>query len=108
MYFVLYYNQKETKGVIKMTIETIITQLDRISDDADYTINGNHIRLIIDDFEGFDEHWSEIEREFVDEDAVDEILEWLEKNADYVDGNFYRYYHFGDIVVKVGYTSFDI
>ena len=91
-----------------MTIETIITQLDRISDDADYTINGNHIRLIIDDFEGFDEDWSEIEREFVDEDAVDETLEWLEKNADYVDGDFYRYYHFGDIVVKVGYTSFDI
>ena len=91
-----------------MTIETILAQLDRISADSYYDINDNHIDLTIDDFEGFDEDWSEIYRELVDEDAVEEILKWLEENADYVDGDFYRYYHFGEIVVEVGYTSFDI
>lgn len=91
-----------------MTIETILAQLDRISADSYYDVNDNHIDLTIDDFEGFDEDWSEIYRELVDEDAVEEILKWLEENADYVDGDFYRYYHFGEIVVEIGYTSFDI
>ena len=91
-----------------MTIETILAQLDRISADSYYDVNDNHIDLTIDDFEGFDEDWSEIYRELVDEDAVEEILKWLEENADYIDGDFYRYYHFGEIVVEVGYTSFDI
>ena len=91
-----------------MTIETILAQLDRISADSYYDVNDNHIDLTIDDFEGFDEDWFEVYRELVDEDAVEEILKWLEENADYVDGDFYRYYHFGEIVVEVGYTSFDI
>lgn len=91
-----------------MTIETIIAQLDRISADSDYSISDNHIDLTIDDFEGFDDDWCEVDREFVDADAVEEVLEWLEENADCVDGDFYHYYHFGEIVVEVGYTSFDI
>lgn len=91
-----------------MTIETITTQLDRISADSWYDIEDNRINLIINDFEGFDEEYSEIFREFVDADAVEEVLEWLEKNADYIDNYLYRLYHFGNIVVEVGYTSFDI
>lgn len=91
-----------------MTIEMITAQLDRISADSWYDVHNNHIDLTINDFDGFDDDWSEVAREFVDEDAVDEVLEWLEENADCVDGNFYRYYHFGEIVVEVGYTSFDI
>ena len=91
-----------------MTIETIIAQLDRISADSWYEVNGNRIDLTIDDFEGFDANWSEVDREFVDEDAVAEVLEWLKENADYIDGNLYRHYYFGEIVVEVGYTSFDI
>lgn len=91
-----------------MTIETIIAQLDRISADSYYGVSDNHIDLTIDDFEGFDDDWCEVDREFVDADAVEEVLEWLEENADCVDGDFYHYYYFGEIVVEVGYTSFDI
>ena len=91
-----------------MTIEIITTQLDRISADSWYEITDNRIDLTIDDFEGFDENWDEVDREFVDEDAVEEVLKWLKENADYVDDNLYRDYHFGDIVVEVGWTSFDI
>jgi hypothetical protein len=91
-----------------MTIKTITTQLDRISADSWYYVTDNNINLIINDFEGFDENWSEVDREFIDEDTVEEVLEWLEENADNVDGDFYCYYYFGDIVVQVGYTSFDI
>ena len=91
-----------------MTIETVIAQLDRISADSYYDVSDNHIDLTIDDFEGFDEDWCEIDREYNDPAAVEEVLEWLEENADFVDGDFYRYHHFGEIVVEVGYTSFDI
>ena len=91
-----------------MTIEFITNQLDRISADSWYDVTDNHIDLTIDDFDGFDEDWNEIDREFVDEDLVDEVLEWLEENADYVDRDFYHCYYFGEIVVEVGYSSFDI
>lgn len=91
-----------------MTIEIITAQLDRISADSWYSVSGTHIGLTINDFEGFDERWREVEREFVDGDAVDEVLEWLEERADRSEGDFYCYYYFGDIVVEVGYTSFDI
>ena len=84
-----------------MTIELITNQLDRISADSWYDVTDNHIDLTINDFDGFDEDWNEIDREFVDEDLVDEVLEWLEKNADYVDRDFYHYYYFGEIVVEV-------
>lgn len=91
-----------------MTTKTITTQLDRISADSYYIVTGNRIYLTINDFEGFDENWSEVDREFVDEDAIEEVLEWLEENADCVDDYFYHYYRFGDIIVRVGYASFDI
>ena len=90
-----------------MTIELITAQLDRISADSSYDVTDNHIELTIDDFDGFDEDWNEIDREFVDEDLVDEVLEWLEENADYADGDFYRSYYFGKIVVEVDYSYFD-
>lgn len=91
-----------------MTLEVITAKLDTIAQDSWYEVDGNEVALTINDFEGFDEDWNEVDREFVDEDAVDEVLEWLEQNADRVEGDFYKYYYFGDIEVCVGATSFDI
>ena len=91
-----------------MTIEKILAQLDRISADSWYKIKDNLIDVTIDDFDGFDKNWREIDREFVDEDAIDEVIEWFDENADYDDGEFYARYHFGDILVCVHYTSEDI
>ena len=91
-----------------MTIETITAQLNRISADSYYDIVDDRIYLTINDFEGFDDDWSEIARELVDAAAVEEVLDWLKENAVSADGDLYEYYHFGDIVVEVGYTSFNI
>ena len=91
-----------------MTIEIITAQLDRISEDSWYDVDDNRVNLTINDFEGFDDDWSEIARELVNAAAVEEVLDWLEENSDSADGDFYEYYHFGNIVVEVGYTSFDI
>ena len=92
-----------------MTMELIIAQLDRIhEDDGWYTVRGTEIDLTINDFEGFAADWSEIDHEWVDKAAVDEVLAWLADHADFVDGDFYRHHHFGEIVVELGYTSYDI
>lgn len=91
-----------------MTMNEIIAMLNTITADSDYFINGNHIDLTINDFEGFDEHWCEIMRELEDKKAVDNVLDWLEENADCYERNLYTDYHFGDIVVTLGFTSFDI
>ena len=91
------------------TMEMIIAKLDTIRDDSYYFVDGNSIDLTIDDFEGFDDDWCEVEREFVDEEAVMDVLDWLEENADRTEGDYYCHdYYFGDIVVTVGYSSFDI
>lgn len=91
-----------------MTIDTITAMLDTIATDSWYDIIDNHIYLTINDFEGFDDDWNEIEREYEDEEAVDNVLDWLKENADEITGDFYCDYRFGDIIVRVGYTSFDI
>lgn len=91
-----------------MTIKNITTQLDRISKDSWYDVIDNHIDLTINDFDGFDEEWNEIDREFTDETTVEEVLKWLGENADRVEDGFYCRYHFGDIVVEIDYTSYDI
>jgi hypothetical protein len=103
--------QKETHKEDKKMLEKIIAMLGKIhEEDGWYRVKAdqNYIGLTINDFEGFDDDWSEEEHEFEDLAAVDEVLEWLEENADYQEGDLYISYHFGEIEVVVGYTSFDI
>lgn len=91
-----------------MTMKKIVAMLDTIAADSWYDIIDNHINLTINDFEGFDDDWNEIEREYEDEEAVDNVLDWLEENTDSYEHNLYTDYHFGDIIVTLGFTSFDI
>lgn len=92
-----------------MTINDILDQLDRIAEDSWYiTASDNYIELTINDFLGFDEDWSEVFREYIDPEAVEEVINWLIEKSDYIEGHFYYYFHFGDILVRVGYTSFEI
>ena len=93
-------------------MEIIIAMLEKMVEDVDYyvrEIDGEKPELIItvDDFEGFDEDWSEIMRDY-DEEAVDGLIEWLEEHCISEDGDFYSYYHFEEFDVELGYSSFDI
>lgn len=91
-----------------MTMNEITAKLDTISTDSYYNVHGNRIDLTIEDFVGFDDSWDEIFRDFEDEEAVENVLDWLEENADHYEHNLYTDFYFGDIVVCLGYTSFDI
>lgn len=66
------------------------------------------MEFMVYDFEGFDDDWSEVDHEFADRELVDRVLDLLEQEADEVEGDYYMYYHFGDVVVELSYSSFDI
>ena len=79
------------------------------SDDITLDRRSNGIyRLTLEDFEGFNENWHEVEREYDNEEAVDALLDWLETNCIEQREDFYIYYEFPDFQVIVGYASFDI
>ena len=64
--------------------------------------------LTLEDFDGFDDHWNEIEREFENEEAVDALLAWLEANCTERIANLYVHYVFSDFRLTLGYASFNI
>lgn len=87
-----------------VTIEQIIARVDvhpqlnsRMDRDGD-------LHITVEDFAGFDEHWDE---QLVEVD-VEDFLDWLEEEANEVEGDLYEYYYFDGFTVIVGYESFDI
>ena len=64
--------------------------------------------LTLEDFEGFDDDWNEVEREYDNEEAVDALLDWLEANYTERKSNLYIHYVFPDFQLTFGYASFDI
>ena len=65
------------------------------------------IRLTVEDFDGFDEHWHEITR-YYDVDAVDALVDWLEAQCLSMEDEYCMTYHFDGFDVSVGYASYDI
>lgn len=64
--------------------------------------------LTLEDFEGFDDDWNEVEREYVNEEAVDALLKWLEVNYTERKSDLYIHYVFPDFRLTLGCASFDI
>ena len=88
------------------TFNTMLKTVIKNGDASVYNLNGE-LRIIIRDFDGFDDDYNEQERELKDENAVDELIEYLEKNGD-GEGDFYRYYTIGKRTIVLGYESMDI
>ena len=91
-----------------MTREMVLELLATLGADVDvYERMDGTIRVTVQDFDGFDEEWSEMDRDY-DEDAVDAAAERLEAEASEVSGDFYRYYQFDGFMVVWGYASMDV
>ena len=58
----------------------------------------NTLYITVNDFEGFGEHYEEIDREFVNEELVEELVEFIE-NANYTIENY---------TIELHYSSEDI
>lgn len=95
-------------------METIIRMLKKMGNDVDYSIYndkeiGKNLIITINDFEGFDEDGSEVMRDY-DIEAVETLLEWLEKHCVSEDNadSLYHEYKFENFYVQFGYSSYDI
>ena len=67
-------------------------------EDVYYREYENTLYITVNDFEGFDEHYSEIDRELVNEELVEELEEFLE-NVNYTVENY---------TIELHYSSEDI
>lgn len=88
--------------------DTLMTLIDACENDVDFFEEGGMIHLTIDDFEGFDDNWNEVMRDYDNPDAVDTLLNWLNENCAFKVDEFYTIYSFDNFAVQLGYTSFDI
>jgi hypothetical protein len=87
-------------------LELVMAMLGQV-EDVSVDVRGECVFVEVQDFEGFDEDWSEIYADY-DEDAVDALLEWLEEQSVSSYGDFYEIYEFEGFFVKVGYASMDV
>lgn len=91
-------------------LKMLIEKLEMLGDDVAYSFDEKEhlLHITFDDFEGFDEDWEEVYRDYTHPELVDEVMDFLDEHCLSQEGDFYHYYDFGDFVAKVGYTSFDI
>jgi hypothetical protein len=92
-----------------MTREMMLTAIEALGADASLWDEEDYcLDVTLEDFEGFDADWSEVDREYDDEEAVEAFLEMLEAECSSREGDFYVVYHFEGFDVQLGYASFDI
>ena len=92
-----------------MTREMVMVQVEALGEDASYYVDlKGDLHVTFEDFEGFNEDWEEVDREYDNEEAVDAFLERLGAEASEVSSDYYRYYQMDGFVVAVGYSSMDI
>ena len=88
--------------------DTLMTLINACENDVYFFKEDRMIDLTINDFEGFDNNWNEIMRDYDNPNAVDALLDWLNANCVSKVNELYITYSFDGFAVKVGYASFDI
>ena len=88
--------------------DTLMTLIDACKNDVDFFEEDRMIDLTIIDFEGFDDNWNEVMRDYDNPNAVDALLDWLNANCVSKVDEFYVIYSFDGFAVQLGYASFDI
>lgn len=95
-----------------MTKEMMMAQIEALGHDAfvdEYEEDGEMvISVTLRDFEGFDDDWSEIMRDYDHPEQVEAFEEMLEEECIEEFGDLYGYYVFDGFTVELGYSSFDI
>ena len=84
----------------------VLTRLET-SGDCYFTEEEGCFDVTLCDFEGFDEDWDEVMREYEDEEMIDALFELLDR-AERTEGDFYVTYFFEDCSLELGYASYDI
>ena len=82
----------------------LLAHLEEVGD-VTLDVDGTDVSVTFEDFEGFDAHWEEVMREYVDADGVRRALEMLRK---FCSGDFYKKGSLDGHYFVVGWSSFDI
>ena len=90
-------------------LERVAKKVEELDLVEDVTVDfyGGKVHLDVLDFDGFDEDWDEIDREY-DVEGVEKLQEWLSAECVSVSHRLYTEYTFEDGIVSFGYESFDI
>ena len=93
-----------------MRFEKMMAMVEALGDDASmwYDEEEKVLDVTLRDFEGFDDDWSEIMRDYDHPEAVEAFKEMLETECSSQEGDFYFDYHFDGFTVELGYSSYDI
>lgn len=94
-----------------MTFEQLLemannTKFVMVCDEREY--GDNEIRLIIDDFEGFDDNWSEVFRPNAELEEAFKLLEVLKQYGRYDTDDWHDFYYFGEYSFEIAWSSEDI
>ena len=92
---------KELLEMLKELGEDVSVDLFEYEDDDDT------LHITVEDFEGFDEDYCEIMRDY-DADAVRKVQEWLDVHCTSKEDCYTMYYYFDGFEVRFGYASYDI
>lgn len=89
--------------------EILMMVLTRLEDSGDcfFDFEDGCFDVTLCDFEGFDDNWHEVMRDYENEEMVDVLFKLLDR-AERTEGDFYVTYFFKDCSLELGYTSFDI
>ena len=94
---------------------TILEMLTAMETAGDATVRQRETRegvmlydVTMEDFEGFDDEWCEVDREYADEDMVDAFFDAIEEQAVRTEGDFCTTYYFGDYAIRIGFASYEI
>lgn len=91
-----------------MTLDETMTLLQTVGDDISAWVDDDgDVHVTVEDFEGFDDDWDEIMRDY-DEEAVEDVYEALASAAVTVIEDFYTVLDMGDFSISWGYASYDI
>ena len=91
-----------------MTMEMVMELLGTLGEDVTvYAQTNGDICVTVEDFEGFDEDYNEVDRDY-DEDAVEAVYDKLSDTCISEDGDYYCYFHFEGFTVIWGMASMDI
>lgn len=92
-----------------MTREMMLTAIKALGEDASLWDERDYcLDVTLEDCEGFNDNWSEVDREYDNPEMVERFEEMLETECLSQECDFYVLYHFEGFDVRLGYASFDI
>lgn len=91
-----------------MTREMMMDALVALGADASWYEYDGVFRVELQDFDGFDDDWDEVDRDYDDPEAVEAFLDMLDASCLSHEGDYYVDYHFDGFDVHLGYASYDI